>query len=196
MYFIDGSYVINWTIVSIRNTYKKYKNKNINIYLFVMYFLLISNSLLYMLYMLIHVYAFAEPIFFEFRCIMYRLFQISTGEPCQNVWEVILSKRSYIFHGSIRLPFQGIKGKVVWNTSNQMHSSYSMIIIYFKLFSTLIHTGCSKLFKIILFPCTKKLSSSNVSDYSFFILSFLISSFTKSKLKYLFLTNHILNQVR
>ncbi|XP_076474666.1 uncharacterized protein LOC117156466 [Bombus vancouverensis nearcticus] len=43
---------------------------------------------------------------FEFRCIMYRLFQISTGEPCQNVWEVILSKRSYLFHGSIRLPFQ------------------------------------------------------------------------------------------
>lgn len=62
MYFIDAWYVINWTIVSIRNTYKKYKNKDINIYLFVMYFLLISNSLFYMLYMLIHVYAFAEQV--------------------------------------------------------------------------------------------------------------------------------------
>lgn len=62
--WLYGWYVINWTIISIRNTYKKYKNKNknINIYLFVMYFLLISNSLFYMLYTLIHVYAFAEQV--------------------------------------------------------------------------------------------------------------------------------------
>lgn len=111
---------------------------------------------------------------------MYRLLQISTGEPCQHVFgrSFWVKDLICIFHGSIRLPFQDIKGKIVRNASNQMHSSYSMIIIYFKLFSTLIHTSLHKLFRL--------------PDYSSFILSSLISSFTKSKLKYLFLTSTLI----
>jgi hypothetical protein len=43
---------------------------------------------------------------------VYRMFSSETDKLCQRVWEVIISKKSHINHGSIRLRFRDMDRNV------------------------------------------------------------------------------------